>query len=205
MTVVVGADRCHDGTAAAAAEVVTHAADLDVIEGRWGSASGARRAIIAHGLGALATDEPGTWIANTDADCLVPSTWICRQVAQADHDVDLVLGTVVLSPTTSRRLTERFADAYANPSRPHVHAANLGVRASAYRHVGGWNDRVILGEEHDLLRRLVGATRPVVWLDEHHVVTSGRTVSRVDGGFASFLADLDPPHGDRVTPDPAGV
>ena len=44
-------------------------------------------------------------------------------------------------------------------SHPHVHGANLGVRADAYLRAGGWAD-LRTAEDHDLWRRLLGSGEP---------------------------------------------
>lgn len=190
---VVGADSCVDPTAALSRRFRSRSMRTFVIEGSWGSASRARQASIVHGLLQFAARDASTWIANTDADCRVPPSWIARQVTEADGGADVVLGVVQLDAATPPRLAARFAALYdprEGATHPHVHAANFGLRASAYRHTGGWNHRVVVGEEHELLHRALTAKQAVVRLADHHVITSGRTVSRVDGGFASVLASL---------------
>src|SRR6478609_7131631 len=83
---------------------------------------------------------PGVWIGSTDADSAVPPDWLLTQLRYADEGVDLVLGTVRPDPAelpdpVVRRWLNRhdLADGH-----PHVHAANLGVRADIYRAVGGF-------------------------------------------------------------------
>ena len=72
---------------------------------------------------------------------------------------------------------------------PHVHGANLGLSAAAYRAAGGV-PHIDLAEDHALwdavgaagLRR-VGARRPPV-------VTSSRPDGRAAGGFSDLLRSL---------------
>ena len=75
----------------------------------------------------------------------------------------------------------------------HVHGANLGVRADAYQAVGGWGLHVMVGEDHELVRRLTAAGLTVTRDTDTTVVTSSRTVGRVPAGFATRLAQLAGP------------
>ena len=77
----------------------------------------------------------------------------------------------------------------------HVHGANLGVRADAYLAVGGFAPLAV-HEDVGLVARLRDAGHPWVATDRCRVRTSGRTESRVDGGFATFLAGLTAGPGD---------
>jgi hypothetical protein len=72
-----------------------------------------------------------------------------------------------------------------------VHGANLGLRASTYCKVGGFA-AVSLHEDLDLVNRVKAFTTR--WATTHRtsVRTSARTKSRVEGGFASYVADLGP-------------
>lgn len=192
--VVVAADGCADATAALARAVpLDHAAAL-VLEGRWGGAAAARHAAVRTGLARLETSPSATWIANTDADGVVPRSWIAGQLALAERGADLVLGTVELDTATAPAVADAFATHYRidvdADGHPHVHAANLGIRASTYLAAGGWDERVVVGEEHDLLRRaLAGGSVPARAVGLA-ITTSGRTTSRVEGGFATTLARL---------------
>ena len=119
--IVVAADRCRDGTAAAAR--ATSTVGLAVIEGRWRGASAARAAAARHALGAGDIDPGATWLAHTDADCTVPPRWLARQLTYAAGGVDAIAGDVVLDATASPRLQVEFAAAYErrrrrSPSRP---------------------------------------------------------------------------------------
>lgn len=193
--VVVGADGCSDATAAVARSIATRRAEVRVVEGRWGSAGATRRAVVDHGLAATGVAPAGLWIANTDADGEVPVDWLVRQLALADAGADLVLGTVQLDPMAPVALLERFAGTYlvdlveADGHR-HVHAANLGIRASGYLAAGGWDPCAAVGEEHGLLARATAAGLVVARPARGAITTSSRTTSRVVGGFATDLARL---------------
>ncbi|MEO5898985.1 MAG: glycosyltransferase [Ilumatobacteraceae bacterium] len=193
---VVGADGCTDATAHLVATMPAMAMTLAVVEGTWRRPSSTRRAAVVHALalggGRCASDR--TWIANTDADGAVDSDWITRQVASADSGVDLVAGVVALDPEdTPVSLQASFAAHYQllPGERRHVHAANLGIRASVYRAIGGWRASTAIGEEHHLVRAAVRSGATVSWADDLVVRTSGRTMGRVRGGFASVLSRLD--------------
>ncbi|MDH6182126.1 glycosyltransferase involved in cell wall biosynthesis [Microbacteriaceae bacterium SG_E_30_P1] len=130
------------------------------------------------------------WIANTDADSRVPAEWLSNQLALADAGADVTLGTVLpelhdLSP--ARRAAWGSREDASPPGA--VHGASLGIRASVYRDVGGFEP---VREHED--SRLVAAARDagarVVNLDGSPVTTSARLVGRTPGGFAGYLAAL---------------
>jgi glycosyltransferase involved in cell wall biosynthesis len=192
---VVGADNCTDATASIARGFVGKATTVHTVEGVWRRPSSVRRAIVGH-----VCDELGPaamrrlWIANTDADCAVPVDWISRQVALADDGVDVVAGIVKLDPSdTPVHLLAAFTAHYQQregAARGHVHAANLGLRGSTYRGVGGWRTSTAIGEEHHLVNAAVRRDATISWADDLVVRTSGRTTSRVRGGFATVLDRL---------------
>jgi glycosyltransferase involved in cell wall biosynthesis len=190
-SVVVAADSCRDATAARAHAVPTTAVDVAVVEGAWRSPSAARAAAVRHALTGL--DSATTWLAHTDADCVVGGDWLVRHLAHARRGLDALAGTVVLDASTPSDLRKRFTAAYALgvDAHRHVHAANFGVRADAYLAAGGWLARTVVGEDHDLWRRLGrGGFRIAQPLDVA-VSTSARRHGRVVGGFASWLARLE--------------
>ena len=191
---VVAADSCGDDTAAFAAGVTVHHTVRTVVEGGWGSVGAARRAAVDLALATTRPRSPRVWIANTDGDGTVPTDWLLGQIALADDGADLVLGTVELDATAPVELLQRFAGSYLVDAdgHQHVHAANLGIRASGYRRIGGWDPAATLGEEHDLLERATAAGL-VVARPHAPVTTSSRTSSRVVGGFATDLARLSLP------------
>lgn len=97
--VVVAADSCTDSTASTARSVPVIGCDVEVIEGRWGRAGAARADAVGHGLAMLPADRP-SWIANTDADCVVPATWLETQIVLAAH-VEAIGGIVQLDPEST--------------------------------------------------------------------------------------------------------
>lgn len=196
--IIVVLDRCVDGTAA-----VARRAGVDVVLSTYGAVGPARAAGAAQALtgwSANGVDLQRAWLACTDADSIVPADWLLRQAELADAAsgavesarVDCLVGTV--EPVG---LSEALATAWHRRHRlgedhAYVHGANLGVRASAYLAVGGFA-RLRAHEDVDLVRRLREAGHRCVATDITRVGTSGRLRSRVEDGFAAYLARLPAP------------
>jgi hypothetical protein len=132
------------------------------------------------------------WLANTDADSVVPSTWLRDQLDLANRGIEAIAGTVEVDSFCEHGpLAEsRFRRSYCiqpDGSHTHVHGANLGVRADLYLRAGGWN-HIATAEDHDLWNRLgqIGAKR--ISVNHVCVITSGRRVGRAPHGFADTLA-----------------
>jgi cellulose synthase/poly-beta-1,6-N-acetylglucosamine synthase-like glycosyltransferase len=139
------------------------------------------------------TDPATIWISNTDADTVVPLTWLRDQLTVASAGADVVVGTVGISHEDGH-LGRRFTAAYRmgvgrRVGHAHVHGANLGVRASAYLDVGGFPP-MAAHEDRALLRRLEGSGATVVRSNRIRVETSARLVGRCEGGFATALRQL---------------
>jgi glycosyltransferase involved in cell wall biosynthesis len=185
--VIVALDSCRDRSAdVVAARPWANAVALDA-----GNVGAARAAATDDAL--RRADWPvaeQVWIATTDADSTVPEHWLTSQVALADAGWDLVVGTVEVrdwserSPRVRRKWTERY---FAVDHHPHVHGANLGVRASAYVEVGGW-PAVALNEDVALVAALAG--RRIARSAAHPVATSARRNPRAVGGFGDSLNAL---------------
>jgi len=132
------------------------------------------------------------WLANTDADCVVPPNWLLDQLALAANGIEAFAGMIDVDtfdnhdPVVKKRFYETYRS-HPDGSHVHVHGANLGVRADAYERAGGWGP-VSTAEDHDLWKRLadIGARR--LSLSRIKVVTSGRIVGRAPHGFAGALA-----------------
>jgi len=131
------------------------------------------------------------WLANTDADCIVPPGWLGEQFLAAAH-VDAFAGTVDVDTFEEHLpiVKERFRATYLlrpDGSHSHVHGANIGFRADFYLNAGGWKD-LPTAEDHDLWNRLsqIGARKLASTKIE--VLTSGRRVGRAPHGFADALA-----------------
>ena len=72
-------------------------------------------------------------------------------------------------------------------AHPHVHGANIGVRADAYLGAGGWA-ALATAEDHDLWTRLDSQGHERLSDASLQVVTSGRRKGRAPMGFADALA-----------------
>jgi glycosyltransferase involved in cell wall biosynthesis len=132
------------------------------------------------------------WLANTDADCVVPDTWVIEQLLLAGKSAEAVAGTVEVDSFEEHgpEVLERFRASYvigSDGSHSHIHAANLGIRGDVYRNSGGWRE-LATAEDHDLWHRLrdLGVRR--VSVDHTRVITSGRRTGRAPHGFAEALA-----------------
>jgi hypothetical protein len=186
-TVTVALDACTDATA----ERVTSHPDVDIVVLGARCVGAARAVGTERALAALAAPVDRIWTAHTDADSCVGADWLTAMVFEADAGVDAVLGTVL--PDDALDPAVRAAWSAMHPvgeGHPHVHGANLGVRASALVAVGGWRP-LATGEDVDLAARLrlhrdlvvrSTATSPVV--------TSSRATGRAPAGFSSYLRAL---------------
>ncbi|MEO5608186.1 MAG: glycosyltransferase [Ornithinibacter sp.] len=187
-TVCVGLDRCTDRSE----DVVGEHGVLSVRADAPGVGA-ARDAAIDRGLQALEVrDLQGGWLACTDADTFVDPNWLVGHVLWAERGFDLLVGTVEPQGELDARLAALWHDLHhLVEGHPHVHGANLGIRASHWRAVGGFGD-LTLHEDAGLVARVRAGTQRWVATDTVRVRTSGRLSSRVHGGFATFLSRLDP-------------
>ncbi len=193
VVVVLAADRCTDRTVPRASSTILRAARQLVIPGRWGSAGGARAAAIRRGREALSGLTAGSqiWIATTDADTVVPTEWLVRQLEHAAAGADAVAGIIELrddhhrSPGAERSFRSLYRLEDGVPHE-HVHGANLGVRADWYDVVGGF-ESVGVAEDHRLWHALGRAGAQCLSTIDVRVATSARLHSRAPGGFADTL------------------
>jgi glycosyltransferase involved in cell wall biosynthesis len=186
---VVVADACRDRTAQQA-----RAAGAEVIEIQARRVGSARAAGFTAALRLARGTDPGrVWLATTDADTLVPPHWLARQIGYAEAGWDAVLGTVTVSDWSGHpgQVPDAFATRYAHDtgSHPHVHGANLGVRASAYLAAGGF-PALRTGEDHALVAALEAAGRPILRSTDITVETSARRQPRAPHGFGHLLTTL---------------
>jgi hypothetical protein len=134
-----------------------------------------------------------TWLATTDADTVVPSGWLRRQLEYADAGWDVVLGTVSVADWDGHppHVPDAFEQQYAfglGP-HPHVHGANLGIRASAYLAAGGFPS-LRTAEDHALLAAATEAGCAVLQAGDLAVETSSRRHARAPDGFGHLLRTL---------------
>ena len=187
--VIVVADTCTDRTAAAA-----RACGASVVSIRARNVGAARAA----GLTALlqftaGCDPAGTWLATTDADTVVPSGWLRRQLEYADAGWDVVLGTVTVAswdghpPHVPDAFERRYA--FGAGPHPHVHGANLGIRASAYLAADGFPP-LPTAEDHALVAAATEAGCAVLRAADLAVETSSRRQARAPEGFGHLLRTL---------------
>lgn len=186
--VTVVLDDCQDGSLA----VVRSHPWAQVVEIADRCVGSARRYGVATAVsGVEAADRDAHWLANTDADCVVGSDWLVRQVLLADAGADLLTGTV--EPTGTEmdgHILSRWWDLHdLHEGHPYVHGANLGVRFSAYDSAGGF-DPVPVHEDVRLVERIRRDGGTCLATSQLHIQTSSRTIGRAPHGFAAFLAGL---------------
>lgn len=132
------------------------------------------------------------WLANTDADCRVPKSWLAHQLTLCAKGAEAIAGTIDVIDFSEHApgVDLRFRASYEvspDGTHSHVHGANLGVRADAYVRAGGWGN-LCTAEDHDLWNRLAGHGVKRVSVDRAEVLTSGRRVGRAPHGFAAALS-----------------
>ena len=132
VTVVVVLDACSDRSEDAIARPVRALS----VSGR--NVGAARAAGFA---AAAPRSDARTWLATTDADSVVPTTWLADQAVHHRARMQGVVGTVSVDwqqhSATTRRRYEGLYRVRDPGMHGHVHGANLGVRADAYWRVGG--------------------------------------------------------------------
>lgn len=140
-------------------------------------------------------DSSECWIANTDADCIVPKYWLANQLKHAYKGIQAITGIVKVDSFQehNNKVSKTFKERYiinSDYSHPHVHGANMGFRADAYIHVGGWNE-LETAEDHDLWHRFIQHKIPLISDAKIWVCTSGRKLGRAPHGFADLLSSYD--------------
>lgn len=179
VTLVVAADGCTDTTSSLA-----RLAGVAVVETSDGVGA-ARGAAIRVGL---ALDPQACWIVNTDADSVVPPHWLIAHVAAERAGVDVLLGSI--RPDAVEAGPHRYAQWLAlerpQEQHDHVHGANLGVRTSVYRSVGGFPEWDV-DEDVALVARCRAAGARVLSTDRAPVITSARLDGRTAGGLAGWF------------------
>lgn len=191
-SVTVVLDSCVDGTADVLARAALAGTELETVVVDHGLVGPARDCGVEHAV----RDDPDpeqVWLANTDADTVVPEHWLSVQLDLADRGCDVVIGTV--EPRRDDVPPDLLAAWHRGhrlvEGHPHVHGANLGLSLAAYRRAGGFPP-VGIHEDRTLVERLRATGAACVSTDTTRVVTSGRRWGRAVGGFADYLSALEP-------------
>lgn len=188
---VIVADYCTDQTAAIVAQqrdprLSLHTAQL----GNVGAARAAGTSAALRQLPPGISDEH-IWIACTDADTRVPEHWLEGFAALHAAGADAVAGTV--EPDAGEldaRIHALWQAAYEPvDGHRHIHGANFGVSAAAYKAVGGF-PALAAREDVALAQRLRGAGYALCASAALKAITSGRLRGRLREGFADYLAAL---------------
>jgi glycosyltransferase involved in cell wall biosynthesis len=132
------------------------------------------------------------WLANTDADCEIPADWLIHQLRLAKEGTHAVAGIVDVDSFEEHDcgVPQRFRETYIiheDGSHPHIHGANLGVRADSYILAGGWSD-LKTAEDHDLWNRMKAMQFSMKSDATLRVITSGRRKGRAPDSFAKALS-----------------
>ncbi|WP_256210603.1 glycosyltransferase family 2 protein [Sphingomonas sp. OV641] len=207
LDVCIYLDRCNDGSAALLADKAAKLPFRLVVEHGGASveanAGAARRAAFAMGLGMLGGREG--LIFTTDADSAPERDWIAagqRALAQADVVAGRIMRVDAMRDTEQSRLEHyydrlhryrRMIDPVPWEARDTHHfsgGANMAVRASAYRAIGGFRP-LASGEDATLLDDAARAGFRVRRDAAMVVETSSRRIGRVAEGLAGTLRALD--------------
>lgn len=153
----------------------------------------------ARAVGAEQLLEAGAqWLAFTDADTLVPQDWLVRQLA---FGADAVCGTVEVDSWSEydEVARSRYLALYQFvENHRHIHGANLGLSADAYRNAGGFQ-HLVAHEDVRLVADLERTGARIVWTATNPVITSARRDYKCRGGFGEYLASLMPGTGHAVS------
>lgn len=180
VTTYVVCDACTDRTAeivetAGGTALIVHARNV-----------GAARAVGA----SVALDAGADWLAFTDADTLVAEDWLVAQLAtQRELDCDAVCGTVAVEDWSMHTdaVRSEFANGYQDSDgHRHIHGANLGISADAYRRAGGFA-MLTSSEDVAMVEALERAGATIAWSAAPRVVTSARVEHRAPKGFGATL------------------
>jgi glycosyltransferase involved in cell wall biosynthesis len=177
--IVVVLDACSDDTGAIAH---AHGArTIAVSERNVGAARAAgSEVLLARGA---------RWLAFTDADTVVAADWLATQLALQS---DAVCGCVQVGDWAVHGVqAEDLRAAFESQYRPveghrHIHGANLGVSATAYRRAGGFQ-ALTSSEDVALVDALIASGASVTFSAGPRVITSARPDHRAPAGFGETL------------------
>lgn len=177
---IVVADDCSDHTAAIARRCGAIVLPVQ-----------ARNVGRARAVGAqFALDAGARWLAFTDADSVVGADWLA---AQLELGSDAVCGTVAVRDWGGygARLRQHHERSYTDAEgHRHIHGANLGVSAKAYRRAGGFQ-ALATSEDVALVDALRNAGACIAWSAKPRVETSARRAFRAPLGFGATLLRLN--------------
>lgn len=181
VTLVVVLDSCCDDTGLIAAAYGVEVLRVD-----------ARNVGVARAAGAeWLLDRGARWLAFTDADTCVSVNWLAEQL---DLQADVVCGTVGVDDWTphgenAALIHLHFSETYFDvDGHRHIHGANLGVSAEAYRRAGGF-PKLACSEDVAFVEALQASGASIAWSARPRVTTSARRQARAVGGFADALID----------------
>jgi glycosyltransferase involved in cell wall biosynthesis len=194
-TIVLVSDSSTDRTAEIAHSLIS--ACGSILHTHTGTVGTARALAASWAIESATAPLESVWLANTDADCVVPRRWLSDQIELASSGIEAVAGIVTVDsfeehgPEVAARFLAHYS-IHADGTHPHIHGANLGVRADRYLDVGGWAN-LKTAEDHDLWARLKKSGACLLSSAHLQVVTSGRRVGRAPSGFAGALAAHNDP------------
>lgn len=177
--VVVVLDSCTDCSEAIAMALGVHTISVGLRNVGAARAAGADHAV----------DRGARWLANTDADTMVAADWLWQQLHLG---TDAVCGTVAVddwSPhgSAAAALRTHFARTYNDADgHRHIHGANFGVSAAAYRRAGGFAP-LACSEDVALIQALLSIGASIAWTAAPRVITSARVNARAPNGFGDTL------------------
>ena len=173
---IVVLDSCTDNS-----EAVARLAGVDTVSLQ------ARNVGRARAAGAdLALARGARWLAFTDADTVVAPNWLHAQLALR---CEAVCGTVGVhdwgdyGAALQRHHAQTYTDA---DGHHHIHGANLGVSADAYRRAGGFQP-LVSSEDVALVKALQAVGVRMAWSAAPRVTTSARRDFRAPDGFGATL------------------
>ncbi|WP_085687252.1 MULTISPECIES: glycosyltransferase family 2 protein [unclassified Pseudomonas] len=129
------------------------------------------------------------WLAFTDADSVVPDDWLVRQL---EFKADAVCGTVEVDSWAHHDdvVRSKYMELYQFvENHRHIHGANLGISADAYRSAGGFQ-HLTAHEDVHLVADLKRVGAHIVWTATNPVITSARKDFKCRGGFGEYLSSL---------------
>lgn len=179
VSVVVVLDACSDQT-----ELIVSAQGVVRMEVSFQNVGKARATGADHLLAAGAT-----WLAFTDADTVVPHDWLARQIG---FKADAVCGTVEVDSWNIHGdlVRSKYMELYQFiENHRHIHGANLGLSADAYRNAGGFQ-HLTAHEDVHLVADLKRIGAHIVWTATNPVITSARKDYKCRGGFGEYLVNL---------------